>query len=61
MPGTWPEDKVDLEDLERMKNEYYAAMGWDIQSGVPTRETLEALGLSDVASDLTKLGKLEGP
>jgi aldehyde:ferredoxin oxidoreductase len=61
MPGTWPEDKIDLEDLERMKNDYYAAMGWDIQSGVPTRETLEALGLSDVASDLTALGKIAGP
>ncbi len=61
MPGTWPEDKIDLEDLERMKNDYYAAMGWDIQSGVPTRETLEALGLSDVAADLTALGKIAGP
>lgn len=61
MPGTWPEDKVDLEDLERMKDDYYAAMGWDIQSGVPTRETLEALGLSDVASDLAELGKITDP
>ena len=30
MPGTWPEDKVDLEDLECMKNEYYEAMAWDV-------------------------------
>jgi len=58
MPGTWPEDKVDPEDLERMKNEYYAAMAWDMESGVPVRETLEAMGLSDVASDLDKMGKL---
>jgi aldehyde:ferredoxin oxidoreductase len=58
MPGTWPEDKVDPEDLERMKNEYYAAMAWDMESGVPTRETLDALSLSDVASDLEKMGKL---
>jgi aldehyde:ferredoxin oxidoreductase len=58
MPGTWPEDKVDPEDLERMKNEYYAAMAWDIKSGVPTRKTLEAMDLSDVASDLEKMGKL---
>ena len=58
MPGTWPEDKVDPEDLERMKNEYYAAMAWDMESGVPVRETLEAMGLSDVASDLEKMGKL---
>ena len=58
MPGTWPEDKVEFEDLERMKNEYYAAMAWDVKSGVPTGEALEALGLSDVASDLEKIGKL---
>ena len=61
MHGTWPEDKINLEDLERMKNEYYAAMAWDMESGVPTRETLEALGLSDVAADLTELGKIAGP
>ncbi len=57
MPGTWPEDKIDLEDIEIMKNEYYAAMEWDVKSGVPTRETLEAHGLSDVASDLEKIGR----
>jgi aldehyde:ferredoxin oxidoreductase len=61
MPGTWPEDKIDLEDLERMKNDYYAAMGWDTQSGVPTRETLDSLGLSDVAADLEELGKQPSP
>ena len=44
-----------------MKNEYYAAMAWDMESGIPTRETLETLGLSDVATDLTKLGKILGP
>ena len=58
MPGTWPEDKVDLEGLERMKNEYYAAMDWDVETGVPTRKTLETLGLADVAADLEKMGKL---
>jgi aldehyde:ferredoxin oxidoreductase len=59
MPGTWPEDKVDPEDLERMKSEYYTAMAWDTKSGVPPRETLDSLGLSDVASDLEKIGKLK--
>jgi len=58
MPGTWPEDKVDLKGLEDMKSEYYAAMAWDMESGVPTRETLDSLGLSDVASDLEKMGTL---
>jgi len=58
MPGTWPEDKIDPQSLEQMKNDYYAAMAWDMESGVPTREAFEALGLSDVASDLEKRGKL---
>jgi aldehyde:ferredoxin oxidoreductase len=58
MPGTWPEDKIDNQSLEGMKDDYYAAMAWDVESGVPTRETLEAHGLSDVASDLEKMGKL---
>ncbi|MCP4151210.1 MAG: hypothetical protein GY757_25930, partial [bacterium] len=58
MPGTWPDDKIDPQSLERMKNEYYAAMAWDSESGVPTRETLDAYGLSDVAADLEKMGKL---
>jgi aldehyde:ferredoxin oxidoreductase len=58
MPGTWPEDKIDPQSIERMKSDYYAAMAWDMESGVPTRATLEAHGLSDVASDLEKMGKL---
>jgi hypothetical protein len=33
-------------------------MAWDMESGVPTRETLDSLGLSDVASDLENMGKL---
>jgi aldehyde:ferredoxin oxidoreductase len=58
MPGAWPEDKIDLDGLERMKSDYYKAMAWDAESGVPTRKTLDSLGLSDVASDLKKMGKL---
>ena len=34
-----------------MVQDYYAGIGWD-QRGVPKRETLEELGLSDVADDL---------
>ena len=55
MPGTWPEDKVTAQDLEKMKDDYYQAMGWDVQTGLPTIDTLQALKLDDVASDLQKL------
>ena len=58
MPGTWSEDKLDRRGLEQMKSDYYAAMSWDMDSGVPQREVLEELGLFDVAADLEKRGKL---
>ena len=58
MPGTWPEDKLDAQSLESMKDDYYAAMDWDVETGVPARETLMTYGLSDVASDLDRMGKL---
>jgi hypothetical protein len=33
-------------------------MGWDVKTGIPTRETLTSLKLGKVASDLEKRGKL---
>jgi aldehyde:ferredoxin oxidoreductase len=59
MEGTWPDDKVTPQGLEKMKDEYYQAMGWDVKTGVPTLNTLRALKLEDVASDLIKQGKLK--
>jgi aldehyde:ferredoxin oxidoreductase len=44
--------KYGREELERAKSEYYGLMGWDVESGVPTRPTLERLGLKDVADGL---------
>jgi hypothetical protein len=34
-------------------------MGWDAKTGIPTLDTLRALNLEDVASDLIKHGKLQ--
>jgi len=31
--------------LEAMVDEYYRLMGWEVETGRPTRETLERLGL----------------
>ncbi len=45
-------------DLERMLDEYYELRGWDLETGFPTRERLEELGLSDVAEELAGAGKL---
>jgi len=46
--------------FEKMKDRYYALRGWDIATGIPTRETLEQYGLGYVARELEKLGKLPG-
>ncbi len=39
-------------DLARMLPAYYAARGWDAETGRPTRATLERLNLSFIADDL---------
>jgi aldehyde:ferredoxin oxidoreductase len=44
--------------LEQLKDEYYALRGWDRETGVPTRETLVASGLGDIAADLAAMGIL---
>ena len=44
--------------FEEMKSEYYALRGWDADTGIPTRETLERVGLGYVAEELEKVGKI---
>ncbi|MEE8469756.1 MAG: aldehyde ferredoxin oxidoreductase family protein [Dehalococcoidia bacterium] len=48
------------DEFEKMKSRYYALRGWDIATGIPTREALEQTGLGDVAEDLDRRGKLPG-
>jgi aldehyde:ferredoxin oxidoreductase len=40
---------ISKDDLKLMLDEYYTARGWDVKTGAPTREKLEALGLGYVA------------
>jgi aldehyde:ferredoxin oxidoreductase len=44
--------------LEELKREYYALRGWDPNTGYPTRDKLESLGLGRIADDLAAMGKL---
>jgi aldehyde:ferredoxin oxidoreductase len=45
-----------------MKDEYYRIRGWDVATGLQTRQTLESLVLKDVADDLERRGLLgQGP
>jgi aldehyde:ferredoxin oxidoreductase len=40
------------EDLDKMLDEYYSLRGWDVKTGVPTREKLTDLRLEYVADAL---------
>jgi len=45
-----------MDILEPLKRGFYAAQGWDVTSGIPTHQTLEKLGLDDIAEDLERRG-----
>ncbi len=47
---------LDREKFEEMRDEFYQLRGWDPQTGLQKVETLERLGLSDVALELRKRG-----
>lgn len=44
--------RVTEEEVEQAKDWYYAMSGWEVESGMPTRETLERLDLGWVADEL---------
>lgn len=46
------------EELGKMLDEYYDLHGWDKETSWPFKETLESLGLEDVAEELKKLNKI---
>lgn len=50
--------KMDRADMELAKDYFYEEMGWDIETGIPTRATLEKFELGDMADDLEKRGIL---
>lgn len=50
--------KLDREKFEEWKTKYYKAEGWDTTTGWPTRSTLEAAGLKNVADELERENKL---
>jgi aldehyde:ferredoxin oxidoreductase len=43
--GYLAQAKPDAAKFERAKRYYYSLMGWDQQTGVPTPETIEDLGI----------------
>ena len=51
---------ISREGFETWKTHFYKLEGWDEKSGWPTRKTLEALSLGNVADELEKTNKLGG-
>jgi len=49
---------VNRDEFEKAKDEYYGFRGWDVATGLQTRETLEKVGLPDVVQDLHQRGLL---
>ncbi|MGE5554371.1 MAG: aldehyde ferredoxin oxidoreductase N-terminal domain-containing protein [Betaproteobacteria bacterium] len=49
---------LDKKKFEEWKTKYYKFEGWDADTGWPTRETLEELGLGHVAEELEHHGRL---
>lgn len=46
--------KLDRDKFEGLKDAYYTARGWDLETGRPLRKKLEELDLKDVADQLEK-------
>jgi aldehyde:ferredoxin oxidoreductase len=49
---------LDMEKFSKMLDEYYQLRGWDVETGIPTKEKLHELGLDYIAKDLQKRNKL---
>jgi aldehyde:ferredoxin oxidoreductase len=47
-----------IKEYDMVLDEYYRLRGCDLETGIPTREKLESLGMKDVADDLTSHGIL---
>ncbi len=61
--GKWVYDPMsdmilDRDGVEQFKTNYYKLEGWDVNSGQPTRKSLEELGMKNVADTLEAAGKL---
>jgi aldehyde:ferredoxin oxidoreductase len=57
-PRNTKEALVTKDKFKYLLDEYYKLRGWDVETGLLTKDTLERLGLKDVADELKGLGKL---
>jgi aldehyde:ferredoxin oxidoreductase len=57
-PFTPGHSRMDRDDIELARDQFYEVLGWDRKTGAPTRASLEKLGLKDVADRLEQLSLL---
>ena len=57
-PFTKGTNRMDRADMELAKDMLYEELGWDKNTGDPTRQTYEKLGLKDVADKLQRMNLL---
>lgn len=50
--------KLERQKFDELLDEYYEIHGWDIKTGLPTRRCLEEFGLTEIADDLERAGKI---
>jgi aldehyde:ferredoxin oxidoreductase len=50
---------IEMETLTALIEDYYKARGWDVETGIPTREKLTELGLGSVAQAVAALRENE--
>jgi len=55
-PVSFKGNILDRKKYETMRDEYYELRGWDTETGLQKAKTLDGLNLSDLASDLKRLG-----
>jgi len=57
-PGKDDGKMLDKRKFLKLLEKYYELRGWNKESGWPTREKLEELGLKDVADELERIGRI---
>ena len=50
------ENPLTSQDCERLLDDYYDERGWNVKKGIPQKDTLERLGLGDIADNLESNG-----
>lgn len=57
--GPFKGRKLNINDFNKMLDDYYQLHGWSVKDGYPTFKTLETLGLVNIAKELVALSKIK--